>query len=202
MTSLPMRDPAQDYLLTPENAALLVIDYQPVQVASIASMDRRALMANAVAVVRAAKLYGMPIVLSTVNVTSGRNAPTVARLRELLPDVRAVDRTSIDSWEDGDFVAAVRATGRRKLVVLALWTEACLAFAALGAMHDGFEVYPVVDAVGGTSREAHEAGLSRVVQAGAQPVSWVQLLCELQRDWERESTAKEFAEILFSVVGQ
>ena len=202
MTSLPMRDPTQDYLLTPENAALLVIDYQPVQVASIASMDRRALMANAVAVVRAAKLYGMPIVLSTVNVTSGRNAPTVGRLRELLPDVRAVDRTSIDSWEDGDFVAAVRATGRRKLVVLALWTEACLAFAALGAMHDGFEVYPVVDAVGGTSREAHEAGLSRVVQAGAQPVSWVQLLCELQRDWERESTVKEFAEILFSVVGQ
>lgn len=202
MTGTPIRDPAQDFLLTPQNAALVIIDYQPVQVSSIASMDRRTLVTNAVAVVRTAQLYGLPIVLSTVNVATGRNAPTIKRLTELLPTVEAVDRTSINAWEDDAFVAVVRRTGRRKLVMLALWTEACLAFAALSAMHDGFEVYPVVDAVGGTSPEAHRAGLERVAQAGAQPTSWVQLICELQRDWARSATVPKFSEILFAAVGQ
>jgi len=201
MTSLPTRDPRTDPLLTPQNSALVIIDYQPVQVASIASMDRRALVENIVAVARTAILYRLPVVLSTVNVKSGKNQPTIPRLREILADLPSLDRTQINAWEDGDFVSAVKATGRKKLIMTALWTEACLAFPALDALREGYEVYPVVDAVGGTSLEAHRAALERVTQAGAQPISWVQLLCELQRDWARTETAAAFAKLVFAVEG-
>jgi nicotinamidase-related amidase len=201
MTSQPIRDPAADHLLTPQNSVLLIIDYQPVQVASIASMDRRALVENAVAVAKAARLYGVPVVLSTVNVKTGRNAPTIPQLQEVLKETDALDRTSINAWEDEEFVSAVKATGRRKLIMLALWTEACLTFPALDALREGYEVYPVVDAVGGTSPEAHRIAVERIVQAGARPIGWVQLLCELQRDWNRTDTAAKVAEILFTAVG-
>jgi nicotinamidase-related amidase len=201
MTSQPIRDPSKDHLLTPQNSALIIIDYQPVQVTSVASMDRRALVANVVAVAKAAKLYKLPIVLSTVNVKTGRNAPTIHQLREILPDVEALDRTTINAWEDEEFVQAVRATGRKKLIMTALWTEACLTFPALDALREGYEVYPVVDAVGGTSPQAHRAALERIAQAGAKPIGWVQLLCELQRDWARKETAAKFTEILFAVEG-
>jgi nicotinamidase-related amidase len=115
----------------------------------------------------------------------------------VLNGAKELDRTTINAWEDVEFRHAVEATGRRKLVMTALWTEACLTFPTLDALRDGYEVYPVVDAVGGTSLEAHRAALKRVTQAGAKPVSWVQLICELQRDWARTETADRFAEILF-----
>ena len=195
------RDPVTDHMLTAQNSALLIIDFQPVQVASIASMNKRLLVANVVAVARTAKLYGVPTVLSTVNVTTGLNQPMIRPLTDLLTGVDIVDRTSINAWEDDDFVAAVKATGRRKLIMIALWTEVCLVFPALDALKEGFDVYVVVDAVGGTSREAHRAGLQRIVQAGGIPISWIQLACELQRDWNRESTAPGFADIVFAEVG-
>jgi len=201
MTSQPMRNPVEDHLLTQQNYALLIIDYQPVQVTSIASMDRRELVANVVAVAKTAKLYGLPVVITTVNVKTGRNEPTIHQLREVFPEIEAIDRTSINAWEDQDFVKAVKATGRKKLIVVALWTEVCLVFPVLDALREGFEVYPVVDAVGGTSIRAHEAGLQRIIQAGAQPATWVQLICELQRDWRREQTVPGFAEIVFAVEG-
>ena len=201
MTSETKRDPVKDHLLTPENSALIIIDYQPVQVTSVASMDRRTLVTNIVAVARTAKLYGLPLVLSTVNVKTGRNQPTIHQLKEIFPGVEELDRTTINAWEDIEFTKAVKATGRKKLIMTALWTEACLSFPALDALRDGYEVYPVVDAVGGTSPEAHRAALDRIVQAGAKPVSWVQLICELQRDWQRKDTAAEFANILFAVEG-
>lgn len=200
MNSAPKtRDPAGDHLLTPQNAALLVIDYQPTQVRSIQSRDRRSLVANAVATVRLAELFKLPVVLSTVNVTNGRNSPTIPSIANLLSEVTPIDRTTINAWEDEEFVQAVKATGRSKLLILALWTEACLAFPTLDALQEGYQVYPVVDAVGGTSLEAHDAAIQRVVQAGAQPVSWVQVACELQRDWAREATVPTFADILFSL---
>src|SRR3979490_2456835 len=114
MTSQLIRDPSKDPLFTPENSALIVIDYQPIQVTSIASMDRRALVTNIVSVAKAAKLYKLPIVLSTVNVKSGRNAPTIHQLQEVLPDVEALDRTTINAWEDEEFVQAGKAPGRNK----------------------------------------------------------------------------------------
>lgn len=196
-----IRDPIADHLLTPQNAAVLIIDYQPVQVSSIASRDKRQLVANITALARIAKLYGLPVVLATVNVSTGRNQPTIHQITEVLDDVPIIDRTSINAWEDRDFVAAVKATGRKKLIMAALWTEVCLVHPALDALADGYEVYPVVDACGGTSLEAHDAGLERLVQAGAKPTGWVQLICELQRDWNREATVPGFAEILFAIEG-
>jgi nicotinamidase-related amidase len=183
------RDPIGDHLLTPQNTALLVIDYQPGQFAAVSSMDRDLLLENIVSTAKIAKLFGLPIVHSTINVTSGLAEPTVPELAELLVDNPPVDRTSINAWEDADFLAAVRATGRRKLILCALWTEMCMAFPALDALREGYEVYPVVDAIGGTSEEAHRAALERVVQAGAQPVTWIPLGGELQRDWARTETA-------------
>ena len=109
-----------------------------------------------------------------------------------------IDRTTINAWENPNFVAAVRATGRRKLVMAALWTEMCLAFPTLDALREGFEVYPVTDAVGGTSAEAHRAALERIVQAGAQPVTWVSLAGELQRDWARQETVAGIVEMVLN----
>jgi nicotinamidase-related amidase len=116
----------------------------------------------------------------------------------VLEDNVPIDRTSINSWEDPDFVAAVRSTGRRKLIVCALWTEVCMAFPALDALREGFEVYPVVDAIGGTSVEAHRAGLERVALAGGQPITWVSLACELQRDWARVETVAQVIQIVLT----
>jgi len=195
-----IRDPLEDHMLTPENAALVIIDFQPVQVASVVTMERRQLVANVVAVANTAKLYGLPIILSTVNVETGRNQPTIHQLTEALADVIPIDRTSINAWEDLDFANAVRATGRRKLIMVALWTEVCLVFPALDALKEGFEVYPVVDAVAGTSQCAHSAGLDRIMQAGATPITWIQLACELQRDWARQATVPGFAEIVFASI--
>jgi len=196
--AIVIRDPISDHLITPQNSALLVIDYQPAQVGAMRSMDRDLLVKNIVSTVKLARLFGLPIVHSTVNVKSGRGKPTVSPLAELLKDNPPVDRTSINAWEDADFVRAVRATGRRKLIFCALWTEICMAFPALDALHDGYEVYPVVDAIGGTSLEAHRAGLERVVQAGGQAVSWVSFASELQRDWARQETVAAVVEIVLT----
>jgi nicotinamidase-related amidase len=114
-----IRDPLADHMLTPQNAALLIIDFQPVQVTSVASMDRRTLVANITAVARTAKLYGLPIVVTTVNVKTGLNQPLIHQLADILPGVEPVDRTAINAWEDEDFVAAVKATGRKKLIMAA-----------------------------------------------------------------------------------
>src|ERR1700729_4081055 len=198
MTSAPIRDPLADHLITPQNAALLLIDYQPAQVASVRSMDHELLVKNAVSTVRTIKAFAVPVVHSTVNVASGQGQPTIPELAGLLAGDNPLDRTTVNSWEDTEFLEAVRATGRRKLIFCALWTEVCMAFTALDAMHEGYEAYPVVDAIGGTSLEAHRAGLERVVEAGGQPVSWVSLACELQRDWARVEAVPAIVEIVLT----
>ena len=148
MTSaLTPRDPVNDHLLTPQNCALLVIDYQPIQVTSVASRDRRELVNNIVAVARIAKLYKLPVVLSTVNVKTGINQPMITQVTDILPG-EPIDRTTVNAWEDEDFHAAVKATGRKKLLVCALWTEVCLCFPVLDAIKENYEVYPIIDAVG------------------------------------------------------
>ena len=198
MASLPVRDPIGDHLLTPQNSALLVIDYQPSQFAGVRSIDQDLLLENIISTVKTAKAFGLPIVHSTINVATGRGQPTVPELAELLEDDPPIDRTTTNAWEDADFVAAVRAAGRRKLIACALWTEICMTFPALDAMREGYDVYPVVDAIGGTSEEAHRAGLERVVQAGGRPISWVALAVELQRDWAREETVADVIEIVLT----
>jgi len=198
MTSAPVRDPLADHLLTPENSAFLLIDYQPSQIAGVHSMDRALLLKNAVSTVRTIKAFGVPVVHSTINVASGRGQPTLPELAGLLEDDKPLDRTTTNSWEDIEFLQAVRTTGRRKLIICALWTEICMAFTALDALREGYEVYPVVDAIGGTSPEAHRAGLDRVIQAGGQPISWVALAVELQRDWARQETVEAVIEIVLT----
>jgi nicotinamidase-related amidase len=199
MTSFPnIRDPKADHLLTPENSALVVIDYQSTQVNSINSMPKEKLIENIVTVAKIAQVYKLPIVLSTVNVADGRNQDTIPRLKSVIPsDVPSYDRTAINAWEDKDFYDAVTAVGRKKLIICALWTEACLTFPTLDAIKEGYEIYPVVDAVGGTSRLAHETALRRVEQAGAKLISVAQLLCELQRDWNRTDTLKGYLDEMF-----
>jgi nicotinamidase-related amidase len=196
--STVVRDQLGDHLLTPKNAALLVIDYQPSQLAGVRSMDRDLLLKNVVSTAKIAKLFGLPIVHSTINVKTGRGQPTLPPLAEVLAGDPPIDRTTTNAWEDANFLDAVRATGRRKLLICALWTEICMAFPALDAMREGYEVYPVVDAIGGTSLEAHNAGLQRVVQAGAKPTSWVALAVELQRDWARLETVQEVVQIVLT----
>ena len=195
MTSEPIRDPLIDHLLTPQNSALVVIDYQPEQLQAVGSMDRDLLVRNIVSVARTARTFGLPIVLSTVGVVARGEAPTISELKEVLADCSEIDRTSMNAWEDVEFRQAVEATGRKKLIMTALWTEICLSFPSLDALRAGYEVYPVVDAVAGTSPEAHRAGLERIVQAGGRPISWVGLAGELQRDWARQDTVAETVDI-------
>ena len=196
MTSYPKRTVAEEELLSQENSVLVIIDYQPVQVQSIESMNRRELINNIIAVTKLSKIYNVPIILSTVNVATGRNKETIPELKAELDGVTSYDRTSINAWEDKEFNDALKATGRKKIVIAALWTEACLTFPSIDALREGYEVYPIVDAVGGTSVKAHEAALSRVEQAGAQLTSFAQLACEWQRDWSRTETVPQFFKAL------
>jgi nicotinamidase-related amidase len=192
MTSEIIRNPRTDTLLTPENSAFIIIDYQPIQVSSIRSMPRDELVFNIVSTTKAAVNYNLPIVHSTVNVKTGRNKPPIQQLQDLIGHLPTYDRTSINAWEDAEFKQSVKAIGRKKLIMTALWTEACLTFPALDALQEGYEVYVPIDAVGGTSLAAHEAALRRVEQAGGKLMSRVQMYCELQRDWSREETVPGF----------
>ena len=201
MASEAIRDPVKDILLTPKNAAFVIIDYQPVQVNSIASMDRQLLINNIVGASKAALAYGLPIVHSTVNVKTGLNKPPIPQIRKALEGVPTYDRTTINSWEDVEFRTAVTETGRKKLIMTALWTEACLTFPALDALNEGYEVYVVADAVGGTSLAAHEAALRRIEQAGGRMISVPQLFCELQRDWARKDTVPAFINLFIETGG-
>jgi nicotinamidase-related amidase len=201
MASEEIRNPLTDDLLTPQNAAFIIIDYQPIQVSSIRSMSRDELVFNIVSTAKAAVNYDLPIIHSTVNVETGRNKPPIAELQDVLGHLPTYDRTSINSWEDTEFKNAVKATGRKKLIMTALWTEACLTFPALDAIREGYEVYVPVDAVGGTSVGAHEAALRRMDQAGVKLISRVQMYCELQRDWAREETVPGFMEVFESADG-
>jgi nicotinamidase-related amidase len=180
----PIRDPGTDALLTPQNAVLALIDYQPEQYAGVRSVGHEELLAHVTMLGRVATVFELPVVLSTVYVRHGMSG-TNPELREALPGVPEIDRTSMNSWEDPDFRAAVQKTGRRKLVIAGLWTEVCVAFPTLDAIREGYEVYVVADAIGGVSQVAHDCAMQRMQQAGAVPVTVLGLACELQRDWGR-----------------
>lgn len=180
----PIRDPQKDSLLTAQNAVLALIDYQPEQYAGVASVGHAELLAHVTMLGRIATAFELPVVLSTVYVKHGMSG-TNPELRDALPGVPEIDRTTMNSWEDPDFRQAVVRTGRKKLVIAGLWTEVCVAFPTLDALREGYEVFVVVDAIGGVSRVAHESAMQRMVQAGAVPISVLGLACELQRDWGR-----------------
>ena len=180
----PIRDPKADSLITPQNSVLALIDYQPEQYRGVASVGQEQLLHHVTMLGRVATTFELPVVLSTVYVKHGMSG-TNPELREALPGVPEIDRTTLNSWEDPDFRAAVEATGRRKLILAGLWTEVCVAFPALDAIAAGYEVYVVADAIGGVSKVAHESAMQRMAQAGAVPITVLGLACELQRDWGR-----------------
>ncbi len=180
----PIRDVKTDSLLTPQNAVLALIDYQPEQYAGVGSVGREELLAHVIMLGRIAATFELPVVLSTVYVKHGMSG-TNPELREALPGVPEIDRTTLNSWEDPEFRAAVEKTRRKKLIIAGLWTEVCVAFPALDALAAGYKVYVVADAIGGVSRVAHESAMRRMTQAGVIPISVLGLACELQRDWGR-----------------
>lgn len=192
----PIRDSKTDHLITRDNAVIALIDYQPDQYTGMGSHDRIDLEHNITALGHVATAFGLPVVLSTVGVQSRGMGGTSAALHAALNNAPEIDRTTLNSWEDPEFRAAVEATGRKKLIIAGLWTEICVAFPVLDALQDGYDVYFVADAIGGVSIEAHEAAIQRMIQAGAKPISVIGLAGELQRDWGREG-----ADRLRSVLG-
>ncbi|MDP1836540.1 MAG: hydrolase [Chlamydiales bacterium] len=181
--------------LTPQNAALTLIDYQPAMFFGVQSHDRMGIVHNATILAKAAKLFKIPTILSTVakDSFSGELSP---ELTSEFPDQEIIDRTSINAWLNKDFQNAIRATGRKKIVVAGLWTEACVLFPTLDLLKAGFEVYIPTDACGDVSMEAHERSVQRMIQAGAVPITSLQFLFELQQDWARGDTYNGIMDIL------
>jgi nicotinamidase-related amidase len=186
-------------LLTPENCVLLLIDHQPFQLANLNSHEPTMVINNVTALARTAKVYGIPTILTTVN--AERGGAIFKQVQAVFSDQKPIDRTFINSWEDRQVVEAVKRTGRKKIVMAALWTEMCLAMPAIHAMGDGYDVYVVTDASGGVSPEAHDMGIRRVEAAGAQPITWLGMAGELQRDWARTEHLGEVAQIFIDHAG-
>ena len=184
-----IRDPIGDSLLTPQNSVLALIDYQPEQYAHVASVGHEELLAHVTMLGRVATAFELPVVLSTVYVKHGMSG-TNKELLEVLPGVPEIDRTTMNSWEDKDFRAAIEQTGRKKLIIAGLWTEVCVAFPTLDALRADYQVYVVVDAIGGVSSVAHDSAMQRMIQAGAIPITVLGLACELQRDWGRPESER------------
>ena len=181
MTTQIARDPKTDHLLTPENSALVLIDFQPGLIEGTKSVSREILVNNVVALGKTGALFRLPVVLSTVGVNAGYQEDTIAELQSVLPGIPTVDRSKVNAWEEPAFREAVIATGRQKLIMAGLWTEVCLVFPALDLLNEGYQVYAVSDASGGTSADAHERGMQRIIQAGAVPVTWEAVMAELGR---------------------
>lgn len=174
-------------LLNPQNSAVIFIDHQPQMAFGVANIDRQQLKNNTVGLAKAAKIFNVPTIYTSVE-TESFSGYIWPELLAVHPESKPIERTSMNSWEDPKFVEAVKATGRKKIVMAALWTEVCLNFPTLMAIEAGYEVYIVTDASGGTSVDAHERSIDRMVQAGAVPVTWQQVLLEYQRDWSRKET--------------
>lgn len=174
-------------LLTPENCTLIFIDHQPQMLFGVANIERQVLINNVVGLAKAAKTFNIPAILTTVE-TESFSGFMWPQLLRVFPDQKPIERSSMNSWDDPKFVAEVERIGRKKLVIAALWTEVCLAFPAIDALRAGYEVYAVVDASGGMSKEIHDTAVLRLVQAGVVPVTWVQVMLEWQRDWARKQT--------------
>jgi nicotinamidase-related amidase len=182
-------------MLTPANSALVLIDFQPAMFQGVESHDRLSVIHNVQILAKAAKLFGLPTVISTVAKDSF-SGPFMPEVTDLFPDHAIVDRTSINSWLDAGFRDAVIATGRKKIVLAGLWTEACVMFPSLELLKEGYEVYVPTDACGDVSTEAHERAVSRLIQAGATPITSLQMVFELQQDWARSETYEGVMDIL------
>lgn len=186
-------------LLTPDNCVLVLIDHQPFQLANVNSHEPTMVINNVTGLAKTAKAFNIPTILTTV--TEERGGRIFKSIQDVFPDQKTIDRTFINAWEDKRVVEAVKKTGRRKVVFAALWSEMCLAMPVIHAMGDGYEAYVVTDASGGVSVEAHDMAIRRLVAAGAQPITWLGMAGELQRDWARTAKLNEVGQIMFHHAG-
>jgi nicotinamidase-related amidase len=182
-------------LLSPTNCVLALIDHEPQMFFGVQSTDRETIINNVVGLAKTAKIFKVPTVLTTVAAKSF-SGPLIPQIQAVFPNQKPIDRTSMNSWEDKNFVAAIEKTQRKKIIMAALWTEVCLAFPAISAIKAGYEVYAVIDASGASTLEAHEMAIQRMIQAGVIPVTWLQVMCELQRDWARQETYAAVMELI------
>jgi nicotinamidase-related amidase len=174
-------------LLTPQNSILLFIDHQPQMAFGVVNIDRQLLKSNVIALAKSALAFQVPTVLTTVE-TESFSGHMWPELLDVFPDLNMLERTSMNSWDDPNVRNAINITGRKKLIISGLWTEVCVNMCAFSAMQDGYEIYVVEDACGGTSEVAHRASMHRMIQAGVIPMTWQQILLEWQRDWARKET--------------
>ena len=174
-------------LLTPENCVITLIDHQPQMLFGVTSIDRQTLINNVVGFSKAAKLFGVPTILSTVE-TKAFSGSLWPQLQAQFPEQTPIERSSMNSWDDANFVNAVKASGKKKIVLAGLWTQVCVTFPTVQAIADGFEVYVVEDLCGDLDLRTHDAAMRRVEQAGAKPVTWIQVMLEWQRNWALRET--------------
>lgn len=193
------QNPASN-LLTPTNHTLIFIDHQPQMAFATRSIDIAELRNNVTGLAKSAKVFKVPVVLTTV-ASKSFSGPIFPELQAVFPDVQPVERTTMNSWEDQNFVNAVQKIGRKRLVLAGMWTEVCIVGPALSALEAGYEVYVVTDASGGVSTEAHNMAVQRMIQAGVRPITWLQYLLELQRDWARQDTYAATSQVVMDHTG-
>lgn len=174
-------------LLTPDNCVVAMIDLQPQMLFGVCNFDRQAIINHNVALAKAARVFGVPVVLTTVEskAFSGNTWPQVLAA---LGNPTPIERTSMNSWDDAKFVEAVQKTGRKKIVMSGLWTETCVALPTVQAIHDGYDIHIVEDCCGDVSQLAHDNAMKRCIQAGAKPVTALSVMLEWQRDWAHRGT--------------
>ncbi|MDT3380118.1 hydrolase [Labrys neptuniae] len=183
-----------DSLLRPDDSVLVLIDHQPYQLANLNSHDPHMVVNNSTALAKAAKAFGVPTILTSV--IADRGGVIFPQITDVFPGQEVIDRTFINTWEDRQVVDAVKATGRKQLIIAGLWTEICVAMPTIQALGEGWDVTVVTDASGGTSVEAHEVAIQRMVMAGANMMTWLAVASEWQRDWARTEHAAELSEVL------
>ena len=174
-------------LLTPDNCVVALIDHQPQMLFGVSNFDRQSIVNNTVALAKAARVFDLPVVLSTVE-TKSFSGNIWPQIKAVFPNQVPIERTSMDAWDDKNFVAAIEKSGRKKIVLAGLWTETCVTLPTIQAIHDNYEVYVVEDCCGDVSQLAHDNAMKRVVQAGAKPVTSLQVMLEWQRDWAETDT--------------
>lgn len=184
---MPNVDTRIHSLLDPKNCVLVMIDFQPQMTFATKSIDGQTLINNAEGLAKAAKIFNVPTILTTVAEKSFAG-PFFPQIKKVFPGQELIDRTTMNCWEDRRVVDAIKKTGRKKIVFAGLWTEVCIVLPTIQALEEGYEVYIVADACGGTSQVAHDMAMQRMIQAGAVPITWLQFLLELQRDWARTET--------------
>lgn len=186
-TTSPSFAQGKNELLTPENSQLVLIDYQPQMIFGVKSHDAQTVINNVTGLAKSAKVFEVPTFLTTVE-TKSFSGPMISELQKVFPKQSPIERSSMNTWDSKEIKAKLKATGRKKLILAGLWTEVCVTMPTLEAMAEGYEVYIVTDACGGTTKEAHDMAVKRMVQAGAIPVTWQQVMLEWQRDWNRKKT--------------